>query len=80
MENLSQILQAAYKILTDMPGKQGHVSDIAIEAVRINHNMGMDADTFSNKLSSALATHVKKKDAVFTKVASKKDAKGKVVS
>lgn len=80
MENLSQILQITYKILADMPGKQGHVSDIAIEAVRINHNMGMNADTFSNKLSSALAAHVKKKDAVFTKVASKKDAKGKVVS
>lgn len=54
MENLSQILQITYNILADMPGKQGHVSDIAIEAIRINHNMGMDADTFTTNYHQRL--------------------------
>ena len=77
MENLTPILQVAYKILSEMTGKQGHVNAIAAQAVLINANMGMDAETFSSKLSSALAAQVKKKDALFTRVAGKKGADGK---
>ena len=80
MENLTPILQVAYKILSEMTGKQGHVNAIAAQAVLINANMGMDAETFSSKLSSALAAQVKKKDALFTRVAGKKGADGKVAS
>nr|DAS78656.1 MAG TPA: putative endonuclease [Caudoviricetes sp.] len=80
MEDLTPILQVAYAVLNNFKGRQGHINEIAEAALRTNQTMGLDAAAFGSKLSGALSAHVKKKDAVFARVAGKKDAKGKVVS
>lgn len=77
---LAAILQIAYAVLSEMKGKQAHVNEIAEEAIKRNSNMGLDAEKLAVKLSAALSAHVKKKDALFTKVAGKKDEKGRAVS
>lgn len=80
MADLSPVLQVAANILSEMSGRQAHVDDIAQEACRRNVNMAMDAETLAGKLAQALAANVKRKDAVFARVAAKKDANGKVTS
>ncbi len=79
MGNLSQILQAASDVLSDLPGKTGHVREIAELAAKRNLNLNMDSEEFIAKLTNALNSHVKTKDARFAKVPNK-DAQGKVKS
>jgi len=64
-----------------MPGRQAHIKDIAIAAMAKNINLNLSADDFAAKAGAALAAHVKRKSGlVFARVASKKDAKGKVTA
>lgn len=80
VDGLLPILRAAYDIMQAMPGKQGHVNEIADIAASQNKNMAMTKEDFAAKLSSALAAHVKREGALFARVAGKKDEKGKPVS
>lgn len=79
MASLSPILQAASDVLADMPGRSGHVREIADHASKRNLTLNMASDEFVAKLSNALNAHVKTKDAKFAKVANK-DSQGRVKS
>lgn len=80
MSDLTPILKAARDILSDTPGKQAHLDEIAARASAKNATLGMGIDEFSKKVGLALAVSVKRKDSPFARVAGKKDAAGKVVS
>jgi hypothetical protein len=55
MATLSPILQAASDVLNELPGRQGHVREIADHAVKRNLSFQMGADEFVAKLTQALA-------------------------
>lgn len=80
VDDLLPILRAAYDVMQDMPGRQGHVSEISDVAMQRNKNMGLSKEDFSSKLMTALAAHVKRDGALFGKVVGKKDEKGKPIS
>jgi hypothetical protein len=80
VDDLLPILKAAYEVLQESPGRQGHVSDIAEAAVLRNKNMGMSKDDFAAKLTASLAAHVKREGALFARVVGKKGENGKPAS
>ncbi len=80
MQDLTPILEVAFTILSEMKGKQGHVNDIAEQAVKRNLNLGLNQEELKNKLSSSLSSNIKRKNSIFSKVVSKKDSKGKPIS
>ncbi len=71
--DLSPILSVAKEILS-IKKKEMHVSEVANEAVRLAKNLGMTAEDFSDRLSAALAAHVKTKSPIFSKPLNKQGA------
>lgn len=59
---LTDTLKPVYDILKDAGQKGMHVSDIAIEAIKRNTNMGLSAEAFQEKIQAALASHLKLKN------------------
>lgn len=63
---LTDILQVAKEIMLEN-NMTMHVRDIAEIAIKQNKNLGLDTETLVQRLSSALAQHVKTKDPIFVK-------------
>jgi len=81
MSELPTILESVKEILAEMPGRQAHIKDIAHAAMVRRINLNLSAEDFAVKAGAALAAHVKRKtNVVFTKVAAKKNEKGKAIS
>ncbi len=74
--NLSPILQVAKEVMQDNSAVM-HVSQITEIAIKTNKNLGYSAEEFMNKLSSALASHVKTQNSIFSKPLNKDGTKRK---
>jgi len=70
---LSPVLQSAKEILAQGK-KEMHVNDIAASAVASNKNLGLSAEAFATRLSSALAANLKTKKPTFAKPLNKSGA------
>lgn len=72
------IRTVAEDILQETPGRQAHINEITSAAISTHRNLGLSADEFKKKLSSALAAAVKvRSGAVFTKVGVTNKSTGK---
>lgn len=71
---LSPILQVAKEIMQDNKSVM-HVREITDIAVKTNKNLGYSAEDFMDKLSSALAGHVKTQNSIFSKPTNKNGSK-----
>ncbi len=80
MGDLSPILGAVQSVLTELPGRSGHIDEIADKAFQQNLSLGLSREVFSAKAGQALAAHVKRKGPIFAKVVGKRDEKGKALS
>lgn len=75
---ISPFLEIAEDVLSDMPGKSGHINDITSRAMEANKNKGLDFDTLKKKINSALISSVKRKGAtLFARVVSKGGTPGR---
>lgn len=63
---LTDILQVAKDIMLEN-NMTMHVREIAEIAIKQNKNLGLDFETLVQRLSSALAQHIKTKDPIFAK-------------
>lgn len=80
MGDLSPILAAVQAVLSEMPGRSGHIDEIADRAIQRNSALGLTKEVFAAKAGQALAAHVKRKGSAFGKVPGKRDDNGKAVS
>lgn len=79
MYELTPVLAAVHDILSEIPKREAHINEIAQKAVELNKNFAMTQDDFAKKISSALASSVKRKGSPFARVVGKKDLLGKIV-
>lgn len=56
-----QVLALVKEILSESPGKEQHINDIAEKAVRLNKNFGETKEKLAEKLSAVLSSNSKSK-------------------
>lgn len=78
--SLSPILESAREVLAEMPKREGHIRDIASQAVEQNKSLGLSEEDFVKKVGAALSNSVKRKGSPFAKVVGKKSPSGKALS
>lgn len=67
-----QVLALVKEILSESPGKEQHINDIAEKAVRLNKNFGETKEKLAEKLSAVLSSNSKSKKAIVLRIKNKK--------